>query len=172
MAIIADVKDWTWVLQRPCPECGFEAASTTPATAASSLPELLPRWQAVLRRPDAAERPDDATWSPLEYACHVRDVFSVFDQRLHLMLDREDPEFANWDQDRTAVDEDYASQDPAEVSVELVESGTELADSFAAVAEDDWGRTGRRSDGSVFTVTSFSGYLLHDIVHHLHDVDG
>ena len=24
MAIIPDTKDWTWVLQRPCPECGFD----------------------------------------------------------------------------------------------------------------------------------------------------
>ena len=23
MAITPDTKDWTWVLQRPCPECGF-----------------------------------------------------------------------------------------------------------------------------------------------------
>jgi hypothetical protein len=23
MTIIPDTKDWTWVLHRPCPECGF-----------------------------------------------------------------------------------------------------------------------------------------------------
>lgn len=23
-----DTKDWTWVLGRPCPECGFDAAAT------------------------------------------------------------------------------------------------------------------------------------------------
>ena len=22
-----DTKDWTWVLDRPCPECGFEAST-------------------------------------------------------------------------------------------------------------------------------------------------
>ena len=25
MSITPDTKDWTWVLERPCPECGFEA---------------------------------------------------------------------------------------------------------------------------------------------------
>lgn len=27
MAIVPDTKDWTWVLERACPECGFDASS-------------------------------------------------------------------------------------------------------------------------------------------------
>ena len=27
MAIVPDDKNWTWVLARPCPDCGFEAAA-------------------------------------------------------------------------------------------------------------------------------------------------
>ena len=27
MAIVPDTKDWTWVLERPCDECGFDARS-------------------------------------------------------------------------------------------------------------------------------------------------
>ncbi len=50
-------------------------------------------------------------WSPLEYACHVRDVFPLFDERLVLMLAQDGPQYANWDQDATAV-ERYAEQDP------------------------------------------------------------
>jgi hypothetical protein len=38
------------------------------------------------------------------------------------------------------------------------------------VGPDEWSRPGRRSDGATFTVNSLSRYLLHDIVHHLHDV--
>lgn len=26
-AIVPDDKDWTWVLERPCPECGFDTAA-------------------------------------------------------------------------------------------------------------------------------------------------
>ena len=29
MAIVPDDKDWTWVVQRPCPECGYDATSVT-----------------------------------------------------------------------------------------------------------------------------------------------
>jgi hypothetical protein len=38
------------------------------------------------------------------------------------------------------------------------------------VAEEQWLRTGTRSDGARFTVESFARYLIHDPVHHLHDV--
>ena len=136
------------------------------------MENMLPRWRAVLRRPDAAERPDDETWSALEYACHVRDVFSLFDQRLNLMLDDDDARFENWDQDLTAIEKDYAGADPAVVSAELTAEGQQVAESFAGVREAEWGRKGLRSNGSEFTVLTLAQYFLHDVVHHLHDVDG
>jgi hypothetical protein len=172
MAIVPDNKDWTWVLERSCPDCGFAASETTPVTAAASIGPLLPRWQAVLRRPGVAERPDEDTWSPLEYACHVRDVFALFDYRLSLMLQQDNPVFANWDQDLAAEEERYLEQDPAEVSTALVQAGEDLAEAFSGVRPDEWDRRGRRSDGAEFSVRTFSGYFLHDVVHHLHDVDG
>jgi hypothetical protein len=133
---------------------------------------MLPRWRAVLRRPDVAERPDEDTWSALEYACHVRDVFSLFDQRLNLMLDSDGARFENWDQDLTAIEKDYANADPAVVSAELTAEGMQIAESFAGVREAKWGRKGLRSNGSEFTVLTLAQYFLHDVVHHLHDVDG
>ena len=133
---------------------------------------MLPRWRAVLRRPDVAERPNGHTWSALEYACHVRDVFSLFDQRLNLMLESDDARFENWDQDQTAIDKDYANADPAVVSAELTAEGKQAAESFARVRESEWGRKGLRSNGSEFTVLTLAQYFLHDVVHHLHDVDG
>jgi hypothetical protein len=172
MPIIPDEKDWTWVLSRPCPQCSFDASTATPATVGRTVQNMLPRWRAVLRRPDVAERPDEDTWSALEYACHVRDVFSLFDQRLNLMLDTDNARFENWDQDRTAVEKDYANADPAVVSAELTAEGTQIAESFAGVREADWGRKGLRSNGSEFTVLTLAQYFLHDVVHHLHDVDG
>lgn len=172
MPIVPDDKDWTWVLARPCPECSFDSSTVTPSTVPGSIENMLPRWRAVLRRPDAAERPDDSTWSALEYACHVRDVLSLFDQRLNLMLDSDDARFADWDQDRTAVEKDYANADPALVSAELAAEGKQAAESFAAVRESEWDRKGLRSNGSEFTVLTLSRYFLHDLVHHLHDVNG
>jgi len=172
--IIPDTKDWTWVLERSCADCGLD----TPAVAredvagmvranAASWVELLAGDEAELRR-----RPQPDTWSALEYACHVRDVFRLFDVRLGLMLTQDGPLFANWDQDETALAERYGEQDPARVSVELAEAAEQLACSFEQVADGQWQRTGDRSDGARFTVESFSQYLIHDPVHHLYDVTG
>jgi hypothetical protein len=170
MSIEPDTKDWTWVLERPCPECGYDAS----AVADEDLPELLHEntrdWFPVLDGPDAAVRPAADVWSPLEYACHVRDVHLLFDRRLHQLLDEDDPQFANWDQDQTAAEQGYDEQDPATVSVELVEAAAVVAATYAGVRGDQWQRPGRRSDGSVFTVASLGRYHLHDVVHHVGDV--
>ena len=168
--IAPDDKDWTWVLERSCPECQFHAG----AVDVRDIPELVRgnavAWQDVLTRDDVRQRPRPDVWSPLEYACHVRDVFRLFDQRLGLMLAEDDPQFANWDQDVTAVADRYGEQDPAVVAGELAEAAETIAASFAAVADDQWDRRGRRSDGAVFTVRTFGQYFVHDPVHHLHDV--
>jgi hypothetical protein len=130
MPITPDQKDWTWVLTRPCPECGFDAS----AFPFEDLPRLLlenaERWPAVLARPAVRVRPD------------------------------------------TAVEDRYGEQDPEQVSAELVASARLLADAFAAVPTVALRRTGLRSDGSRFTVETLGRYLLHDPVHHLHDVRG
>ena len=67
----------------------------------------------LLQRTDVGVRPTPDIWSALEYACHVRDVFKLYDLRLHLMLDRDAPKFANWNQDVTAVEQRYGAQDAA-----------------------------------------------------------
>jgi hypothetical protein len=167
-----DEKDWTWTLERRCPECGFEAAALEPVAIPALIRDAASRWPDVLARPDARRRPAPTTWSPLEYACHVRDVHRLFEHRLAFMLAEENPRFPNWDQDETAVAERYWEQDPAVVARELTTSGEELAEAYSRVGGEDWARTGVRSNGSVFTVESLGRYLLHDLFHHVWDVRG
>ncbi|MET0490339.1 MAG: DinB family protein, partial [Acidimicrobiales bacterium] len=127
-------------------------------------------WTAVLGADDVTERPSEDRWSPLEYACHVRDVFRIYDERLALMLTEDDPPFPNWDQDASAVDDAYNDQDAAVVATEIVMAGNRLADAFDAVTGDQWERPGVRSDGVAFTVDTFGRYFIHDPIHHLVDV--
>ncbi len=127
----------------------------------------------MLGRPEARTRPDERTWSPLEYGCHVRDVHRIFGGRLGLMLEQDEPTFANWDQDTTAIESRYDEQDPLTVADELVAAAEEVAaryDALRDAPEETWARRGLRDNGSEFTVDSIARYHLHDVVHHSHDV--
>lgn len=165
-----DTKDWTWVLERPCPECGVDAAAFPTDRVAERVREIAAVWPGVLGRAEARQRPDERTWSPLEYGCHVRDVLRLYDERLRLMLDEDDPLYPNWDQDATALQDRYGEQGPARVAEEIMAAGDVLAERFAGLSAAQWERPGRRSDGARFTVASFARYLVHDLEHHLHDV--
>ena len=61
-------------------------------------------------------------------------------------------QFANWDQDVTAVERDYGSQDPAVVAAELVEAARSVAMLYASVTDATRDRRGLRSNGDEFTV--------------------
>ena len=169
-AVVPDTKDWTWTLERACPECGFEASAVSGPDVAFRTLTLTAPWELVLARADARDRPVPSVWSPLEYACHVRDVCRVFEDRVRLMLDHDDPRFANWNQDETAVEGRYAAQDPGTVAAELRVAAARTSTAFATVGEDQWGRPGRRSNGTTFTVLTLGQYFLHDLAHHLVDV--
>jgi hypothetical protein len=174
MAITPDSKDWTWVLERACPECGLDTRAVEPSEVAGRVRDITASWREVLAGPvaEVCERASPGKWSALEYGCHVRDVFQRYDASLNLMLNEIDPLFPNWDQDATAVEDDYAGQNPVFVAQELVEAGARIADSFDAVVGDEWHRTGARSDGARFTVATFARYFVHDPIHHLYDVTG
>jgi len=175
MTIVPDTKDWTWVLERPCPECGFDTSGFPVEAVPGMILANAAAWPQVLAgpgNPGARTRPEPGKWSPLEYGCHVRDVFLRFDQRLELMLSQDDPLFPNWDQDATAVQDRYGEQDPAEVTAQLRRAALAIAGRFESVTGGQWQRTGSRSDGARFTVETFARYLMHDPVHHLYDVTG
>lgn len=172
MTIPPDTKDWTWVLRQPCPECGYDASTVSPQEVSARLKKCASAWVGVLGREDVKLRPAPTVWSPLEYACHVRDVCRLYLERLELMLTTDDPMYPNWDQDATAVEERYGEQSPITVTEQLAGAASLLAYRFAAVTDDEWQRPGRRSDGASFTVDSFARYFLHDVEHHLHDVSG
>jgi hypothetical protein len=168
--ITPDTKDWTWVLERPCPECGFDPATAERGDLGPAIRDSAAGWPMRLGEADATRRPRPDVWSPTEYACHVRDVHVLFAERLGQMLADDGARFANWDQDAAAVAERYDLQDPAEVGPALVEVAERVAAVYEAVPDDAWGWRGVRSNGDVFTVETLGRYHLHDVVHHQWDV--
>lgn len=172
-----DDKNWTWVLDKECPECGFVASSFDRSELGGKIRTNVTNWRRVLekgeiiqqRPPTTAER--GPIWSALEYGAHVRDVYEVYTGRLLAMLKASGATFADWDQDVTAMQKDYASEDPSKVMYTLAKNAGEIATIFDRLRTSEWSNTGLRSDGSHFTVESLGRYMLHDPVHHLWDVE-
>lgn len=191
MPIAPDAKDWTWVLERSCPDCGFDPAATAFEAVPGLVRDSSDRLRAALDRPDSRVRPDDSTWSTLEYAAHVRDVCRIFEHRLDIartggarpgpviaaydttvvVTDSGVPMFANWDQDATALAENYPAADTAVVAAELADAAETAARAFESVPVAERERAALRSNGSAFTVDSMARYFVHDLVHHVHDVE-
>jgi hypothetical protein len=169
--IVPDTKDWTWVIERGCPACGFDASTVDRSELAELCRENARQWVEVLEGPGPVrQRPEDDTWSALEYACHVRDVYLLYDERVRRMLAEDDPTFANRDQDAAAVEGRYAEQDPAVVAEELAAAAEAMAATFDAVEDVAWDRPGRRDDRARFTIDTLARYMIHDPVHHIDDV--
>ena len=171
MDVLSDGKDWTWVVERPCPECGFDGSRCVATDVAGLIRANAAAWAELHRAGRiVAGRPGPSTWSALEYACHVRDVYRRYDERVALMVGQDDPLFPNWDQDASAVQERYEEQDPDVVVADLVANAEAMANTFDALGDGQWARPGRRSDGASFTIDTISRYLVHDPIHHLWDV--
>ena len=165
--------DWTWVLERQCEECGYKADALSRNKLGPRVRAVGGAWRELLGRGPGVQSlrdGDDRTWTPLEYGCHVRDVFKIFEERSRQMLKkRKPPTFKDWNQEVEAVKSDYAGQDPAKVAYDLASNAGKFADLLDRVDDDEWDKEGIRSDGPRFTVESLARYMLHDVEHHLWD---
>jgi hypothetical protein len=169
---VPDTKDWSFTTTQPCTECGYDPSAVADPELAEALRATVSRWNAVLAGADVRQRPAAQVWSPLEYACHIRDVHRVFAGRVTQMRTEDAPHFASWNGDAAAIEARYHEQDPAVVAVELAEATEHAAAEYDAVPADGWSRSGIRGGGGTFTISSLGHYHLHDVVHHLHDVNG
>lgn len=171
--IVPDERDWTWVLSRQCHDCGFDASVAAGGDVAALMRADAASWAELGSRDEIkAGRTRADRWSSLEYAAHVRDVYRLADERLGLMVEQDDPLFANWDQDQAAIEQRYDTQDPGTVMAELAVAAEIAAARLDAVTAAQWHRPGRRSDGSRFTIDTFARYVIHDPIHHIWDLTG
>lgn len=170
-----DGKDWSFVVERPCAECGFDPDSVEQWHLADLYREGGERFAAAVEREDAEERPAPQVWSVIEYGRHVADVLEVMRERLELILAEGGTgtaEFESWDGDAAALEEEYWRANGHATALLLRERAEAAAEAWSGVVGCQWDWAGVRDDGTGFTPWTLGLYLAHELVHHLHDVNG
>lgn len=159
-----------------CEECGFDFDSIATRDASEALRGFGRRYRAPLSRLLPGEddsvlrqRPEPETWSALEYAGHIRNVFALFDRRITRMVAEDDPDLEVVDHDRTVEEGRYREADPGELADDVTRAAESLAATVDRLDPEDWTRTGRRGD-EVRTVDDVVRRGLHEGNHHLLDI--
>ena len=160
-----------------CEECGFDGESLSPAEVTEALRRFGRRYRAPLTRflPGedgdrvVRERPAPGTWSALEYAAHVRDVFAWYDERIRRSLTEDRPDCEGPSRDEAAELERYNEQDPLKVADELAANAERLAATIEAVPEGAWDRVHVRK-GHERSILFTARRAVHEGNHHLLDI--
>src|SRR5262249_9825045 len=92
--------------------------------------------------PAVRTRPEPDVWSPLENACHVRDVIRVQRAGVEQALCEDEPAFAPMRREERVDEERYGEQDPERVAAEIVTAADDLADFLDGLDDARWTRRG------------------------------
>ncbi len=157
-----------------CQECGFEYdlddAPMAGAEITANVAELL-----VLLADgdgDVGARREPATWSPLEYTCHLRDVLLVQRERVLEARRTDSPSFAPMGRDERVAHDGYADQDPDDVARQLSDAAALFANVLDRLDPADLDRLvvynyPRPAERSLAWVAV---HTVHESRHHLLDV--
>jgi DinB family protein len=157
-----------------CPTCGF-SYDIDRVTALAWLPSDVGAFVARFRTLDdetVRRRPAPDVWSPLEYACHVRDVLRVQLERIRLAAVEHEPEFTPMRREERAVEERYNEQDAATVASEIEEAGEALRAHLATLDTEGWSRQGvyNYPEAQLRTVEWITIHTVHELLHHRIDI--
>jgi len=159
-----------------CPECGLDYEAMPVDEAITAIRGFGRRYRAPLTRllPGEDEsvlraRPEPATWSALEYAAHVRDVFDRYAGWVGLMLAEDKPALEGMAPDEAVVARAYNDQDPAVVVTELADQAEGLATTFEGVSDEGWRRAGIHGTHE-HSVEFLARHAVHEGSHHLLDI--
>ncbi|MDQ2756174.1 MAG: DinB family protein [Actinomycetota bacterium] len=159
-----------------CSRCGLDYQAVTVGGAVrlvdavvAELPGILGQLPpGVLRR-----RPSPLEWSPIEYACHVRDVLAATMVRLHRGLREDTPAFDPLYAELRATRFGYRDASVVAVVDGLRSHARGFAAEVADVPVEAWERQVMRRDGSraeVRTLRYLARQAAHEAVHHRNDI--
>ncbi len=157
-----------------CAECGFEydpglvpEVSTLTRVHAAEYAALLTTEDRILR-----QRTARGVWSPLEYACHVRDVLLAQRERVLLARRVDTPALEPMGRDERVEHDGYNEQRPTDVARQLDDAALLFANVLDRLARADWDRTviynfPQRQERPLRWLAL---HTLHELRHHLLDI--
>jgi S-DNA-T family DNA segregation ATPase FtsK/SpoIIIE len=160
-----------------CPGCGFAYEGVALDEIPNVLQDLGSRFSIRVNGIDDAtlrRRPDPAVWSPLEYLCHVRDVFLVQRDRAVSALVEDRPSFPRMYRDERAEVINYAGESPGRVAHDqLVVAAGLVAWVFSERSPDEWRRPliYNYPEPVERDLAWLGRHTVHESEHHLYDVD-
>lgn len=115
-------------------------------------------------------RPD--VWSPLEYACHLRDVLLVQRERVLAARRTSGHDCASMGREERAEHDGYSEQDPAEVARQLADAAALFSNVLARLSADDWDRTVlyHYPETRERSLRWVAVHTVHELQHHLLDI--
>lgn len=157
-----------------CAECGFEYDLTRVDAVGVGILERAELLGQLITDPRAAvrSRREPEIWSPLEYACHVRDVLLVQRERVLLARRRENPALEPMGRDERVDHDGYSEQAPDDAARQLGDAARLFTNVLSRLNSDDWQRTmiynyPAPTERSLAWVAL---HTLHELEHHLLDV--
>jgi hypothetical protein len=158
-----------------CPECGFEYYEDEASAAGSAIVVGCHRMAEALESlaGRAAGRHEPDTWSPLEYACHVRDVLLVQRERVILARWTDTPSLAPMGRDQRVEFDGYSTQDPGDVARQLRDAALLFANVLSRLDDEAWARTLTYNfpDSRERSLRWVAVHTRHEIVHHRGDIE-
>jgi hypothetical protein len=108
-------------------------------------------------------------WSPLEYACHLRDVTLIQRERVILARRVDGAPALNMGRDERADFDGYIEQDPVDVARQLIDATSMYVRVIERLGPADWDRT--LLHGSVERPLGWTvAQAHHEVQHHLLDI--
>ena len=157
-----------------CEVCGFEWDAVGPEDVRTRVAAASGAIAALVRPggPPVVERPEPATWSALEYGCHVRDVLYNLRDRIVVGLAEDNPVPKAMFADVRLRHGLYQADEPATLATELELAGGLFARTIGALDTDalarpifyGWPTPATR------TLLWVAAQALHEVEHHEADV--
>jgi DinB superfamily len=158
----------------PCPGCGFAYDLRRAATAGDDIRARVVEIVAILRdnNVDVTARPRPDTWSPLEYACHLRDVLLVQRERVLAARRVDGVACASMGREERVEHDGYNEQNSDDVARQLADAATLFSNVLARLADDDWDRTVvyNYPETHERSLRWVAVHTAHELQHHLLDV--